>query len=144
MEKPTEEFDFDRIMTTDSVRLLKPLIPYIPKAQQKMMILFIKAQEVMFLLKNFDELAKQIPQKSMEDLEFSDFRKYCTKEQESIIDQMESMKNAFKMYTQYSQMMNLMTPDTSDEGESDPDTSSKILNFLSEEQRELFEKFRNM
>lgn len=161
LEQDAEGFDFDMLTTPDSVRILKPLLPYVPESLQKHLAVFIKLKELLYITSSFSEIQQQFSKKELTDFDFSSFKRYCSKEQLEMVNQMESMKTAFEMYSQYSDLMGQMgaftaeaeTPANSSNANPDSDTdtdtgtdtmSATIMNFLTEEQRAMYEKFKNL
>ena len=151
---------FDTLYTTNHMKILKLLLPYLEQEHQKKLAIFIKWQELIFTLNFFKQYSAS--------LYSSDFKKrkkldlntllpllmpYCSEAEKSIISQfsqmqnmMHTMENVQQYMPMIQQFMSAMSPENDSDGmfNSDPNNMMDMLkNMMSEEQQAMFSMFMN-
>ena len=172
MEKYTEKKEdlteailaFDTLYTTNHMKILKLLLPYIEPEHQKKLAIFIKWQELIFTLNFFKQYSAS--------LYSSDFKKkkkldlnmllplltpYCNESEKAFMSQFSQIQNMMHMMEEMQQYMPMiqqfMTSMSDGENKSNdmPDGidlgGSKMMdmlkNMMSEEQQAMFSMFMN-
>ena len=168
MEKCTETKEdmteailaFDTLYTTNHLKILKLLLPYLEQEHQKKLAIFIKWQELIYTLNFFKQYSAS--------LYSSDFKKhkkldlnallpflmpYCNESEKNIISQfsqmqnmMHTMENVQQYLPMIQQFMSAMSPENNSDGMSGSDNSNMmdmLKNMMSEEQQTMFSMFMN-
>lgn len=162
---------FDTLYTTNHMKILKLLLPYLEMEHQKKIAVFIKWQELIFTLNFLNQYSA-----SLYSFDFSQKKKldlnillplltpYCNESEKSILSQFSGLQNMMNMMgeiQQYMPMIQQLMSSMSDgnfdisglfSGESN-DTSNKsgsvnammdmLKNMMSEEQQAMFSMFMN-
>ena len=149
---------FDTLYTTNHMKILKLLLPYLEPEHQKKLAIFIKWQELMFTLNFFKQYSAS--------LYSSDFKKrkklelntllpllipYCSESEKSIISQFSQIQNMMHMMEEMQQYMPMiqqfmssMSGENSPEGmfdSNDNNMMDMLKNMMSEEQQAMFSMF---
>ena len=174
MEKCSETKDdmteailaFDTLYTTNHLKMLKLLLPYLEQETQKKLTIFIKWQELIFTLNFFKQYSAS--------LYSSDFKKskkldlnvllpllmpYCSEAEKNIISQfsqMQNMMHTMENVQQYmpiiQQFMSSLSSENNSGGINDfaglfnsenINMMDMIKNIMSEEQQTMFSMFMN-
>lgn len=157
---------FDTLYTTNHLKMLKLLLPYLEQKNQKKLAIFIKWQELVFTLNFFKQYSAS--------LYSSDFKKskkldlnillpllmpYCSEEEKNIISQfsqMQNMMHTMENVQQYMPMIQQFMSSISSENNSggindftglfnseNTNMMDMIKNMMSEEQQAMFSMFMN-
>ena len=149
---------FDTLYTTNHMKILKLLLPYLEPEHQKKLAIFIKWQELVFTLKFFKQYSAS--------LYSSDFNKskkldlntllplltpYCNETEKNIISQfsqiqnvMHTMENMQQYLPIIQQFMSSMSGEGNFSGMLHSDTNNMmdmLKNMMSEEQQTMFSMF---
>ena len=167
MEKCSENKDdiaeailaFDTLYTTNHMKILKLLLPYLEPEYQRKVAVYIKWQELMFTLKFFKQYSVS--------LYSSDFAKkkalnmetllplltpYCKESEKKLLSQflqMQTMMQKMEEMQQYMPMIQQFISSMSGEnndigggfGEKDNNMAEMLKNMMSEEQQAMFSMF---
>ncbi|MDD3414580.1 MAG: hypothetical protein PHY47_11345 [Lachnospiraceae bacterium] len=126
-DKPTT--DFDKVTTTNHIQILKTVLPYVDRGSQQYLSVYIKVKELFYTVSFFQEgnfieynnscnkessfpinspLLSALPI-DIAALLNSDFiskiKPYCNEEEMSMVNQIQTMIQAYEMYKTYSSMM---------------------------------------
>ena len=170
MEKCSENIEenmeailaFDMLYTTNHMKILKLLIPYLESEHQKKLAVFIKWQELMFTLNFFKQYSaslyspdfKQSKKLDLNNL-ISLLTPYCNESEKAIISQFSQMQNMIHMMEemqQYMPMIQQFMSSISDEGNHSNgmpegmdlggnNMMDILKNMMSEEQQTMFSMF---
>ena len=171
MEKCSENIEenmeailaFDTLYTTNHMKILKLLIPYLESEHQKKLAVFIKWQELMFTLNFFKQYSaslyspdfKQSKKLDLNNL-ISLLTPYCNESEKAIISQFSQMQNMMNMMEQmkvYLPMIQQLMSSMSGDGNSpgglnldgmnlgETDIMDMLKNMMSEEQQAMFSMF---
>ena len=170
MEKCSENIEenmeailaFDMLYTTNHMKILKLLIPYLESEHQKKLAVFIKWQELMFTLNFFKQYSaslyspdfKQSKKLDLNNL-ISLLTPYCNESEKAIISQFSQMQNMMNMMEQmkvYMPMIQQFMSSMSDEGNHSNgmpegmdlggnNMMDILKNMMSEEQQTMFSMF---
>lgn len=150
---------FDTLYTTNHMKILKLLLPYLETEHQKKLAVFIKWQELMYTLKFFKQYSAS--------LYSSDFKKkknldlsvllplltpYCNESEKAILSQFSEMQNIMHMMEEMQQympviqqLMSSMSGENNDTGgmfgSGDNNMMDMLKNMMSEEQQAMFSMF---
>ena len=173
MEKCSENIEentkailaFDTLYTTNHMKILKLLIPYLESEQQKKLAVFIKWQELMFTMKFFKQYSACFYSHDFKQSKKLDLNSlipllspYCSESEKAVISQFSQMQNIMGMMEQMQvympmiqQFMSSMSEDNTNSenknmGKSDVDGNNMmnmLKNMMSEEQQAMFSMFMN-
>ena len=167
MEKCSENKDditeaisaFDTLYTTNHMKMLKLLFPYLEPEHQKLLALYIKWQELMFTLNFFKHNSSSFylggcPKKKTlnPDSLLPALTPYCLENEKKILSQfihMQSMMKKMEELQQYLPMIQQLMSSMSGENMNFGDMTGfgggnmmdMMKNMLSEEQQEMFSSF---
>lgn len=167
MEKCSENKDditnailaFDTLYTTNHMKILKLLFPFLEPEHQKMLALFIKWKELMFTLQFFKKYSVSLYSPDFQQKKNLDIKvllplltPYCNESEKKFLSQFSQMQNMMHMMDgmqQYlpmiQQFMSSMsegdTPLGNMNGFGDNNPLDMLKNFLSEEQLAMFSMF---
>jgi hypothetical protein len=128
---------FDNLVSSHAQQLIKAAIPYLPMNQQRVLCVYVKAQELlntMHLISNEEDsmlIACSTGENNPSDI-ISAIRECCTKKEAEFLDNFLQMK---KMMALYKEMM-----DNTEEG----NTQELFKKFLSPEQAQMMSAFEMM
>jgi len=156
---------FDTLYTTNHMKILKLLIPYLKSEHQKKLAVFIKWQELMFTLNFFKQYSACLYSSDFKQNKKLDLNTllplltpYCNESEKSIISQFSQIQNMMNMMEQiqtYIPMIQQFMSSMSDDGNPSGGMSLNGINFegnnmmdmlknmMSEEQQEMFSMFMN-
>lgn len=173
MEKCSENIEenteailaFDTLYTTNHMKILKLLIPYLKSENQKKLAIFIKWQELMFTLNFFKQYSASLYSPDFKQSKKLDLNSliplltpYCNESEKNIISQFSQMQNMMNMMEQVQaympmiqQFMSSMSGDGNDSNGmnlngldlSENNIMDMLKNMMSEEQQEMFSMFMN-
>ena len=166
MEKCTENKEdfasailaFDTLYTTNHMKILKLLLPYLEPEYQKILAVYIKWQELMFTLQFFKQYSASLYSSDFQKKQTLDLNTllpllipYCNETEKNILSQFSQIQNVMHMMEEmqaympiFQQMMSAMSPesDISDIFNSDGNNMMDMLkNMMSEEQQAMFSMF---
>ena len=150
---------FDTLYTTNHMKILKLLLPYLESEHQKKLAVFIKWQELIFTLNFFKQYSAS--------LYSSDFKKkknldlnmllplltpYCNESEKAILSQFSGIQNMMRMMEEMQQympmiqqFMSAMSGDNNNMsgmfGSGDNNMMDMLKNMMSEEQQAMFSMF---
>lgn len=149
---------FDTLYTTNHMKILKLLLPYLDPEHQKQLAIFIKWQELIFTMNFFKQYSASLYN--------SDFKKkkelnlnvllplltpYCNESEKAILSQFSQMQNMMHMMEEMQQYMPMVQQFMSSmSGENniggmfnsnDNNMMDMLKNMMSEEQQAMFSMF---
>lgn len=136
---------FDSLVQTQQLQIIKAAIPYIQTSEQKFLSIYVKFLELNQTIHLFNKKDNALKACSV-DTEtesptelpirmLNDVRCYCTDSEKETIDMILNFFSAFELYRSY-----LDTPEAKSTRNENP--FSFIKNFLSPEQKEIFETYQ--
>ena len=150
---------FDTLYTTNHMKILKLLLPYLETEHQKKLAVFIKWQELIFTLNFFKKYSVSLyssdlsKQKKIDlDVLLPILVPYCNESEKNILSYFSGFKNMMNMMEEIQQYMPMiqqfimsMSGENNDTGQmfgSDDNNMMDILkNMMSEEQQAMFSMF---
>lgn len=171
MEKCSENIEenteailaFDTLYTTNHMKILKLLIPYLESEHQKKLAVFIKWQELMFTLNFFKQYSASLYSPDFKQSKKMDLNTlipllmpYCNESEKNIISQFSQMQNMMNMMEQMQvympiiqQFMSSMSGDRTNQDGMNPGSfdfggnnmMNILKNMMSEEQQAMFSMF---
>ena len=149
---------FDTLYTTNHMKILKLLLPYLDAEYQKKLAIFIKWQELLFTLNFFKQYSASLYSPDFKTKEKLDLNvllplltPYCNETEKIIISQFSKMQNMMHMMEemqQYLPMIQQFMSSMSGENDSDEMFHSDsnhmmdmLKNMMSEEQQAMFSMF---
>ena len=150
---------FDTLYTTNHMKILKLLLPYLDAEYQKKLAIFIKWQELLFTLNFFKQYSASLYSPDFKKKEKLDLNvllplltPYCNETEKIIISQFSKMQNMMHMMEEMQQYMpmiqQLMSSMSGDEnsfsgmgGFNDNNMMEMLKNMMSEEQQAMFSMF---
>ncbi len=159
---------FDTLFTTNHIRILKAILPYMDNQMQKHMAVYIKFWELRYTI----DFLVQHPYPlcgctaSKKEGDFSkmciDILPFCNENEKRQIEQFQNIFKSMEMYREFTKTMEMMkdfmpesdmgnlfgnlfsSNDTSAGASSPPpaDFQNILMNLLSDEQKELFQMFQ--
>ena len=148
---------FDTLYTTNHLKILKLLLPYLATEHQKKLAVFIKWQELMFTLNFFKQYSASLyspdfnKKKKLDvNILISLLTPYCNEAEKSVISQFSQIQNMMNMMEEIQQYMPMiqqfmasMSDENSSEGmfNSDNNMMDMLKNMMSDEQKALFSMF---
>ena len=171
MEKCSENLEenteailaFDTLYTTNHMKILKLLIPYLETEYQKKLAVFIKLQELMFTLNFFRQYSASLYSPDFKQGKKMDLNTlipllipYCNEAEKNIISQFSQIQNMMNMMEQmqvYMPMIQQLISSMSGD-DTNPDSMNQngldlggnnlmdmLKNMMSEEQQAMFTMF---
>ena len=171
MEKCSENLEenteailaFDTLYTTNHMKILKLLIPYLETEHQKKLAVFIKLQELMFTLNFFRQYSASLYSPDFKQGKKMDLNTlipllipYCNEAEKNIISQFSQIQNMMNMMEQmqvYMPMIQQLISSMSGD-DTNPDSMNQngldlggnnlmdmLKNMMSEEQQAMFTMF---
>ena len=166
MEKCSEEtkditdaiLAFDTLYTTNHMKILKLLLPYLEIETQKKLAVFIKWQELLFTLKFLKQYSASLYSpdfKTKKELDLMTLlpilTPYCSESEKSILSQFSQMQNMMHMMEEMQQYMPMIQQLMSSMsggnemggmlGSGDNNMMDMLKNMMSEEQQAMFSMF---
>ena len=167
MEKCTENKEditeailaFDTLYTTNHMKILKLMLPYLEPFEQKKLAIFIKWKELIFTLKFFKNYSASIYSPDFRANRKLDFNTlfpilmpYCSETEKNILSQfyeLQNMMHRFEEMQQYMPMIQELMSSMSGQGDfigsMDSSNNNNVMNMLknmmSEEQQAMFTMF---
>ena len=150
---------FDTLYTTNHMKILKLLLPYLEQDHQKKLAIFIKWQELIFTLNFFKQYSASLYSPDFKQRKKLDLNTllpllmpYCSETEKNIISQfsqmqnmMHTMENIQQYMPMFQQFMTSMSGDGDLDGmfQSDNNMMDMLKNLMSEEQQAMFSMFMN-
>lgn len=158
---------FDTLYTTNHIQILKILLPYVERKNQKTLAILIKYMEFQYTLQYFSSHpyvlgAAEIPDKQEPEKDGFDFfslleqiKAFCSPREKAMLDQISNMRQAMSMYEEVKNMMQLfetMSAGANSDGQNPEDGMSYqegsspmdfLKTMLSPEQQAMFEIFQS-
>ena len=156
---------FDTLYTTNHLKILKLLIPYLKSEHQKNLAVFIKWQELIFTLNFFKQYSASLYSSDFKQSQKLDLNSliplltpYCNESEKNIISKFSQMQNMINMMEQIQNYMPLIQQfmssmsadgfhtDGMNPGGIDLDENNMmniLKNMMSEEQQAMFSMFMN-
>ena len=151
---------FDTLYTTNHMKILKLLLPYLEPDYQKKLAIYIKWQELSFTIHFFKEYSVSLysaefsPKKTLDLKELlPTLIPYCNEKEKKLITQFSQIQNMMQMIEGFQEYMPLLQQfmssmsgnNTSDTmfGNGDTNMMDILKNMLSEEQQAMFSMFMN-
>ena len=151
---------FDTLYTTNHMKILKLLLPYLEQEHQKKLAVFIKWQELLFTLNFFKQYSVNLYSSNFKSSKKPDFNTlfpllapYCSETEKKFISQfsqMQTMMHTLENVQQYmpmiQQFMSSMSDESNPGGMFQADTGNMmdlLKNMMSEEQQAMFSMFIN-
>ena len=150
---------FDTLYTTNHMKILKLLLPYLQPENQKRLAIFIKWQELMFTLNFLKHYSASLYQSDFTQKKNLDLNvllpllaPYCSKSEKATLSRFSQMQNTMHMMEEMQQYMPIiqqfmssMSGEENNFGTSDGlgDTNmiDMLKNMMSEEQQAMFSMF---
>ena len=154
---------FDMLYTTNHMKILKLLLPYLESEYQKKLAVFIKWQELMFTLSFFKQYSASLYSPDFKRSKKLDLNTlislltpYCNESEKNIISQFSQMQNMMNMMEQIQvympmiqQFMASMSGDGTNQDSINPggfdlggnNMMNMLKNMMSEEQQAMFSMF---
>lgn len=168
MEKCTENKEdyasailaFDTLYTTNHMKILKLLLPYLEPKHQKKLAIYIKWQELLFTFQFFKQYSVSLYDTDFQKRQTFDLNAllplltpYCNETEKNILSQFSQMQNIMHMMEEmqaympmFQQMMSVMSGENDLSGIFNSDGSNMmdmLKNMMSEEQQAMFSMFMN-
>ena len=152
---------FDTLYTTNHMKILKLLFPYLEQQHQSKLAVYIKWQELIFTLNFFKQYPKSYyiadlskPKKWDLNALLPLVTPYCSESEKNLISQFSQLQNMMNMMNDMQQYMPLIQQfmssmsgsDGNKDGSNGFDTSNMMdmfKNMMSEEQQNMFSMFMN-
>ena len=151
---------FDTLYTTNHMKILKLLLPYLEPDYQKKLAIFIKWQELSFTLNFFKEYSVSLYSADFSKKKALDLKEllpmlipYCNEKEKKLISQFSQIQNIMQMmegFQEYmpiiQQFMSSMSGTTHSDsmfGNGETNMMDLLKNMLSEEQQAMFSMFMN-
>lgn len=162
MEKCSEHNDdatkailaFDTLYTTNHMKILKLLLPYLESEHQKKLAVFIKWQELIFTLDFFKQYSASLYSSDFKHQKKLDLNTllpllipYCNDSEKALLQQFTQLQNTMHMYENIQQYLPLLQQFTGASAgdtmfQSDNNNFINLLqNMMSEEQLAMFTMF---
>lgn len=139
---------FDTLFTTNHMKILKLLFPYLNNEEQKKLAIYIKWQELTYTLSFFNHSSNLCPSctRSKKDMDFSVLypilSSYCSQEEKEFLSKISGFMNMKSMIVQMQEYLPLIQGLLSSNGTNQNGfTLDSIKNILSEEQAAIFSMF---
>lgn len=152
---------FDTLYTTNHMKILKILIPYLEREHQKKLAIYIKWQELMFTLNFFKQYPTNLYISDLNNKKKWDLNillplvtSYCNESEKAIISQFSQLQNMMNMMNDMQQYMPLIqqfmsSMSSGKENQDNPNDFSNgnmmdmFKNMMTEEQQTMFSMFMN-
>lgn len=148
---------FDLIISTDSMQMMKLMLPYLPPSSQKLFAIYIKFQELTHTMNYFNSFHTGLRRdsgKGPPDLTsiLDDIRPYMNEKDAGALEQMTNMLHMMEMMKEMGVMDGLFGGGSGSEnsaggfgnGFAGMDPMSMMMNMLSPEQQEMFKSYNEM
>lgn len=151
---------FDTLYTTNHMKILKLLLPYLNTENQKKLAVFIKWQELLFTLKFLKHYSAALYSPDFQSKKELDLKlllpllsPYCNESERAILSQFSQMQNTMQMMEEMQQyipliqqFMSSMSGDSDSSGtgmfqSGDNGMIDLLKNMMSEEQQAMFSMF---
>lgn len=145
---------FDTLYTTNHMKILKLLLPYLDHEYQRKLAVYIKLQELLFTLRFFNEYSVCLYDNNFgerKELRIDTLlpllKPYCNENEQSFLNQFSQMQNMMDMYQNMSQYMPFISQMMSGMGglggnDFNADSMFEMVkNMMSPEQMDLFSSF---
>lgn len=165
MERCTDKNDdvtsailaFDTLYTTNHMKILKLLLPYLESKQQQNLAVFIKWQELLFTLNFSRQYSASLYDSDFTKKKTLDFTSllpllssYCSEKEKALLSQFSQMQNMMNMMEEVQQylpmlqqFMSAMSTQQDTSGSDSPENPmmDMLKNMMSEEQQAMFSMF---
>lgn len=140
---------FDHMVSGHHLQMIKAAIPYVPKAQQRFIAVYVKYLELQNTIAFFNQEEDQLSACSLGsntgtfmDM-LNDMKKYCAEDQREMFDSAINMMQMMQMYQTYQETMKQMNPNGEENsGGGNPMDMLKAL--LPPEQQSMMETYSAM
>ena len=168
MEKCTETNDcldvisaFDAFTSNNHMKILKMLLPYVDSKHQKLLIMYIKFQELMFTMNFFQYYSFNLYGPIFSKKKSTDIKDvlpqvipYCTEKEKQLLNQFSHMQNMMQMMDGIKEYMPIIQQFISSANKEENPLNGMgnmenfnlidiLKNMLSEEQMSMFSMFMN-
>lgn len=149
---------FDLMISTDSMQMMKLMLPYLPPSSQKLFAIYIKFQELTHTMNYFNSFhtgLRNASGRGTPDLTsiLDDIRPYMNEKDAGALEQMMNMLHMMEMMKEMGAMDGLFGGGGDDGsgnsagnsgGFAGMDPMSMMMNMLSPEQQEMFESYNDI
>ncbi|MGL5259133.1 MAG: hypothetical protein ACRC7V_03400 [Lachnospiraceae bacterium] len=140
---------FDTLYTTNHIQILKLLLPFVEKKQKNDLAVYIKFLEFQYTLEyskkhpilDGEKTKKEVTKNTIKEL-LKIIKPYCTKEELSMMTQLNDMMSALDMYEEISAYLPMLQQFNS-MSDSNSNPEDMLKNLLTPEQVSMFELFKN-
>lgn len=149
---------FDTLYTTNHMKILKLLLPYLEVENQKKLAVFIKWQELLYTLNFFKQYSASLYSPDFKNKKELDLMTllplltpYCSESEKTILSQFSQMQNMMHMMDEMQQYMPMIQQFMSSMsggnniggmfGSGDGNMMDMLRNMMSEEQQAMFSMF---
>ncbi len=147
---------FDTLYTTNHMKILKLLLPYLETEQQKKLAVYIKWQELTFTLQFFRRYSASLYNHEEQEKKQFNFQKllpllipYCNATEKNLLSQFSQIQNMMSMMDNFQEYMPLIQQfmsSMSNEQEANENNNNimeMLKSMMSEEQQAMFSMFMN-
>lgn len=149
---------FDTLYTTNHMKILKLLLPYLEPEHQRKLAIYIKWQELSFTINFFKEYSVSLYSADFSKKKVLDLKEllpmlipYCNEKEKKLISGFSQMQNMMQMMESLQEYMPLIQQfmssmsgsNNGDFGNSEMNMMDMVKNMLSEEQQAMFSMFMN-
>ncbi len=146
-EETKEILAFDTLYTTNHMKILKILLPYLECDYQKKLAVYIKWQELLFTIGHMKKFSSPLYCKCCTTKKEPDFAllaqilsPYCSEQERKLLSHFSQIKNYTSLFSQIQEYLPLLQGMMSSEGgEFNP--MDLMETMLSEEQKAMFQMF---
>lgn len=146
-EEPKEILAFDTLYTTNHMKILKVLLPYLECEYQKKLAVYIKWQELLFTIHHMKHFSTPLYCKCCAPKKEPDFAvlaqtlsPYCNEQERKLLSGFSQIKNYTSLFSQIQEYLPLLQGMiSSDSGNFNP--MDLMESMLSEEQKTMFQMF---
>ena len=138
---------FDTLYTTNHMKILKILLPYLGCEYQKIFAVYIKWQELMFTLNYIKKYSSPLYCKccsSRKEIDFGTLIQllspYCGEQERQFLSSFSEIKNITSLFSQMQEYLPLFQELMSSDG-NNSNLMSMIEGMLTEEQKNMFQMF---
>lgn len=139
-----EENILEQMITTHQMQLLKKALPYVDIEEQKFLSIYIKFREfanTFFLFQDSGQVSQlkiQATEKNQKNFNtlLTDLKKVCTKEEAQMIDILQNIMQAFKLYQTYQ--------DIQPEPDGKVSPQDILSAMLTPQQQQMFEMYKGL
>lgn len=137
--------EFDAVVSSHQLQMLKAAIPYISASQQQVLSIYVKIME---LTNTFQLVQKKEVQslgicsvssqkKNVSEM-LNSMKRFCTDEEKEMIDLLFNFLSAFRIYNSYKEIV------PQENGKKEGGPMDAIKNMLSPEQKNMFDTYSSI